>query len=89
MAVSVCYEFIEWWTALVAGGAAADFLGTQGDPWDTQWHMLCATIGALSALLLLSRAHDRALAALLARISQSVDVSSDSVLNDRRSGSAP
>ena len=64
MAISVCYEFIEWWTALIAGGAAEDFLGTQGDPWDTQWDMFSATLGAIAALLLLSRAHDRALAAL-------------------------
>jgi putative membrane protein len=64
MAISVCYEFVEWWTALIAGSRADDFLGTQGDPWDTQWDMLSATLGAITALLLLSRTHDRALAAL-------------------------
>ncbi len=53
------------WLAAVTGGEAADaFLGTQGDVWDTQWDMFCALIGAISALLLLSRAHDRALARL-------------------------
>jgi putative membrane protein len=47
----------------VLGGSAADaFLGTQGDVWDTQWDMFMALIGAISALLLLSRVHDRQLA---------------------------
>ena len=47
----------------VANGAAADdFLGTQGDPWDTQSDMACALIGAIVALTLLSRWHDRSLA---------------------------
>ena len=64
MSVSVLYEFIEWWAALMAGKGATEFLGTQGDVWDTQWDMLCATIGAIAALLLLSRVHDRALASL-------------------------
>jgi len=64
MSVSVLYEFIEWWTALLAGEGATEFLGTQGDVWDTQWDMLCATIGAIISLLLLSRVHDRALASI-------------------------
>jgi putative membrane protein len=64
MAVSVLYEFIEWWTALAAGEGAKDFLGTQGDVWDTQWDMLCATLGAITSLLVLSRVHDRALASM-------------------------
>ena len=61
LAVSACYEFIEWWTALATGGAAEAFLGTQGDPWDTQWDMFLALCGALSAQLLLVRVHDRQL----------------------------
>ena len=64
LAISACYEFIEWWTALIAGGAADAFLGTQGDVWDTQWDMFLATVGAIAALSLLSRLHDRALARL-------------------------
>jgi putative membrane protein len=67
MSVSVLYEFIEWWTALLAGEGATEFLGTQGDVWDTQWDMLCATIGAIVSLLLLSRVHDRALASIPSR----------------------
>ena len=64
LAVSATYELIEWWTALATGEGATAFLGTQGDPWDTQWDMFLALIGALSALALLARAHDRELAAL-------------------------
>lgn len=61
LAVSACYELIEWGAALALGAAADDFLGTQGDPWDTQWDMFMALVGALCALLLLSRWHDRQL----------------------------
>jgi putative membrane protein len=64
LAVSAGYEFIEWWTALAKGEGAADFLGTQGDMWDTQWDMCLATVGASLSLALLSRLHDRQLAAL-------------------------
>ena len=66
LAFSAFYEFTEWWAALAGGSAADAFLGTQGDPWDTQWDMFCALIGALTAQLLLSRFHDRQLARLLA-----------------------
>jgi putative membrane protein len=64
MAISAFYEFIEWWTALASGSAATDFLGTQGDPWDTQWDMFLAFIGAITAQLLLSRLQERQLARL-------------------------
>jgi putative membrane protein len=62
LAVSACYELIEWAVAMALGAAATDFLGTQGDPWDTQWDMFMALVGACTALLLLSRWHDRQLA---------------------------
>lgn len=62
LAISACYEFIEWWAALIGGAGATEFLGTQGDVWDTQWDMLMALIGAIAAQLLLSRLHDRQLA---------------------------
>jgi len=55
LAISACYEFIEWWAALLGGAAATDFLGTQGDPWDTQWDMFLAFIGALTAQAILGR----------------------------------
>jgi putative membrane protein len=58
LAFSAFYELIEWWTALL-GDVAIEFLGSQGDIWDAQWDMLLALIGAIAALLLLSRLHDR------------------------------
>lgn len=61
LAISACYEFVEWGVALLFGQGAEEFLGTQGDPWDTQWDMFLAMIGAVCALLLLSRFHDRQL----------------------------
>ena len=61
LAFSAFYELIEFWTALVAGGGAEAFLGTQGDVWDTQWDMQMALVGAIVALLALSRLHDREL----------------------------
>lgn len=64
LAFSAFYELIEWWAALALGQGADEFLGTQGDPWDTQSDMFCALLGAVAALLLLSRTHDRALARL-------------------------
>ncbi len=64
LAVSATYEFIEWGAALALGQGADEFLGTQGDPWDTQSDMFMALVGAVCALLLLSRVHDRQLAPL-------------------------
>jgi len=61
LAISALYELIEFWTALATGEAAEAFLGTQGDPWDTQWDMMLALIGAILSLALLSRWHDRQL----------------------------
>ena len=62
LAFSAFYEMLEWWTALIGGDGAEDFLGTQGDMWDTQWDMFLALLGAMAAQLLLGRMHDRALA---------------------------
>ncbi len=64
LAFSALYEMIEWWTAVATGDSATAFLGTQGDVWDTQWDMFLALIGAVTALLTLSRVHDRQLARL-------------------------
>lgn len=64
LAISAFYELIEWWVALALGQGADEFLGTQGDPWDTQSDMFLALIGATAALLSLSRIHDRQLKAL-------------------------
>ncbi len=59
---SAFYELIEWWVALLSDEAADSFLGTQGYVWDTQSDMGWALGGALLALLVLSRLHDRQLA---------------------------
>jgi putative membrane protein len=64
LSISACYEFIEWWAALLGGASADAFLGTQGDPWDTQWDMFLALLGATTSQLALARVHDRQLAAL-------------------------
>jgi len=59
LAISASYELIEWAAALIMGQGADEFLGTQGDPWDTQSDMFFALIGAVSALLLLTRVQDQ------------------------------
>lgn len=59
LAISAAYELIEWAAALALGQGADEFLGTQGDPWDTQSDMFFALIGAVTALLLFTRIHDR------------------------------
>ena len=64
LALSASYELVEWGVALASGDAAVAFLATQGDPWDTQSDMGFALLGALFALALLSRWHDRQLARL-------------------------
>ena len=61
LAISAFYELIEWWVALASDEAAAGFLGSQGYVWDTQSDMGWALVGAILALLLLSRRHDRQL----------------------------
>lgn len=66
LAFSAFYELVEWLTAITQGTAADDFLGTQGDPWDTQTDMAWALVGAVTALVLFRRVHDRALAKVLA-----------------------
>ena len=63
LAISATYELIEWAAALLLGQGADEFLGTQGDAWDTQSDMFAALVGAIAALLLLSGAHDRQLRA--------------------------
>jgi putative membrane protein len=64
MAISATYELIEWSAALAMGQGADEFLGTQGDIWDTQSDMFCALLGAVAALLLLSTVQDRQIRAL-------------------------
>ncbi|MFS9382634.1 DUF2238 domain-containing protein [Citrobacter sp. ANG330] len=61
LAISATYELIEWWAALAMGQGADDFLGTQGDPWDTQSDMFCALLGSLTTVMLLAGIHNRQL----------------------------
>jgi len=64
MAISACYELIEWAAALALGQGADEFLGTQGDPWDTQSDMFFALIGATVAIVLFAAIQDRFIAKL-------------------------
>jgi putative membrane protein len=64
LAVSATYELIEWGAAVALGQGADDFLGTQGDPWDTQSDMFFALIGSITALACVSSLHDRQLGVL-------------------------
>jgi putative membrane protein len=59
LGISAAYELLEWTTALATGTRADSFLGTQGDPWDTQEDMATALVGAAVAPLVLGRWHDR------------------------------
>ena len=65
LSISAMYELFEWRVAVAEGSKADDFLGTQGDPWDTQEDMATCFVGALCALLLLSRFHDHQIEALV------------------------
>lgn len=64
LGVSAVYELIEYAAAVVFGGGAEEFLGTQGDPWDTQKDMMWCGIGAITALVALSKLHDKLLSRL-------------------------
>lgn len=64
LGLSAFYELIEWWVALLSDEAADSFLGTQGYIWDTQSDMGLALLGAIVALLLLSKIHDKQLSEL-------------------------
>jgi len=59
LAISAAYELVEWLSALSLGQGADEFLGTQGDPWDTQTDMAAALVGSVLALAVFSRFQDR------------------------------
>ncbi|MBJ9955869.1 DUF2238 domain-containing protein [Acinetobacter courvalinii] len=65
LAISASYELIEWAAALLLGQGAEEFLGTQGDEWDTQSDMFFALVGSITALLFLSKWHDRQIVKLM------------------------
>lgn len=64
LAMSATYELVEWWAAVLFGDGATEFLGTQGDPWDTQWDMFLALCGCILTQLFLAGVHDRQIRAL-------------------------
>jgi putative membrane protein len=61
LAISACYELLEWTVAEISKTAAEAFLGTQGDVWDTQKDMAFCLAGAVSSLLFLGKLHDKSL----------------------------
>ena len=67
LAISAFYELIEWWVAILSDEAAEAFLGTQGYVWDTQSDMMYALVGAIAALVLLSKLHDKQLSRYVER----------------------
>lgn len=65
LAFSALYELVEWWVALLdTTSMSQEFLGSQGDVWDTHWDMFVALLGALAGQLMLAAVHDRAMAGL-------------------------
>lgn len=76
LAISACFEFVEWAAASVLGAGADAFLATQGDQWDTQWDMFLALCGAIISQLLLARVHNRQLGDELLRSSERTNVPS-------------
>ena len=68
LGISATYELVEWQAAVGLGQGADAFLGSQGDVWDTQKDMACAVMGAVIALLSLSRIHDRQLTQVCANV---------------------
>ena len=76
LAVAAFWELLEWWVALIAASDVGEaFLGSQGDIWDAQWDMFLALAGAMAALPLLSRAHDRSMDGLPGSPSSIIDSS--------------
>jgi len=74
LAFSAFYELIEWLVAVLSGSSAEAFLGTQGYIWDTQTDMALALVGAVAALLLLSKFHDNQLAQITIATSKTLNV---------------
>jgi putative membrane protein len=62
LAFSAVYELLEWTVSALTGSAGDAFLGTQGDVFDTQKDMAMALVGAVTALVTLSKLHDKQLA---------------------------
>jgi len=65
MGISACYELVEWLVAELDSAGSQSFLGTQGDPWDTQEDMAMCGVGAVCAMLLLRPIQDRELRSIV------------------------
>lgn len=76
LAISAAYELLEWRVSVASGSSADAFLGTQGDPWDTQEDMATALVASVAAQLLFSRWHDRLMARLEERKTRATSASS-------------
>jgi putative membrane protein len=59
--ISALYEVLEMTAALILGGGADAFLGTQGYVWDTQTDMATAMAGAVVAVLILAKTQQRSI----------------------------
>ena len=61
LAVAALYEIVEWLSTKISKGSqtSKDFLGMQGDRWDAQWDMSLVFIGAILALIIFSKVHDK------------------------------
>lgn len=63
LAISAVYELVEWAVAEIDSAGSQDFLGTQGDIWDTQKDMALCGVGAITAQVLLNSLHNKQLRA--------------------------
>jgi putative membrane protein len=70
MGISAGYEIIEWLSAVILGDGANEFLGMQGDVWDTQWDMFLATVGSSLSLIFLSKLHNKHISQLPVNINK-------------------
>lgn len=67
LSISAFYEIIEAGMGIISRTPIEEFLGLQGDILDTQWDMLMALIGSLTAVLIFYRIHDRHIFSLKAQ----------------------
>lgn len=61
MAISVLFEFLEWFVAVAIGDGSQAYLATQGDEWDAHWDMFLAFIGSIGVQFVLAGVQDRQL----------------------------
>ncbi|PLT35649.1 DUF2238 domain-containing protein [Bacillus sp. V5-8f] len=63
LAIAMLYEISEWLFSYISHGGrvSKDFLGTQGDIWDTQWDSTLTLVGSILSLLFFTKLHNRQL----------------------------